>query len=90
MVLEQITRQLRKLVDVKDIKVLEPEESVSRELVMVKVRVAEDRREGLLSIVHIFRAKIVDVGKESMIIELTGSKNKLEGFMHVPVSYTHL
>ena len=82
-VLEQITRQLRKLVDVKDIKVLEPEESVSRELVMVKVRVAEDRREGLLPIVHIFRAKIVDVGKESMIIELTGSKNKLEGFMHV-------
>ena len=49
--------------DVKDIKVLEPEESVSRELVMVKVRVAEDRREGLLSIVHIFRAEIRRCGK---------------------------
>lgn len=80
-VLEQITRQLRKLVDVRDIKVLESEESVSRELIMVKVRVEESMRESVLSIVNIFRAKIVDVGKESMIIELTGTESKLGAFM---------
>ena len=80
-VLEQITRQLRKLVDVKDIKVLEPEVSVSRELIMVKIRVEESMRESVLSLVNIFRAKIVDVARESMIIELTGSESKLEAFM---------
>ena len=80
-VLEQITRQLRKLVDVKDIKVLEPEESVSRELIMVKMRVEESMREGVLSLTNIFRAKIVDVGRDSMIVELTGTESKLEAFM---------
>ncbi|HIR91942.1 MAG TPA: acetolactate synthase small subunit [Candidatus Egerieimonas intestinavium] len=80
-VLEQITRQLRKLVDVKDIKVLEPEESVSRELIMVKMRVEESMRESVLSLTNIFRAKIVDVGRDSMIVELTGTESKLEAFM---------
>ena len=80
-VLEQITRQLRKLVDVKDIKVLEPEESVSRELIMVKMRVEESMRESVLSLTNIFRTKIVDVGRDSMIVELTGTESKLEAFM---------
>ena len=55
MILEQITKQLAKLVDVRDIKVLEPDNSVSRELVLVKVAARPDQREGIISIANIFR-----------------------------------
>ena len=87
MILEQITKQLAKLVDVRDIKVLEPEESVSRELVLVKVAARAEQRQGIISIADIFRAKIVDVQEESMIIELTGTQSKLEGFMNLLKGY---
>lgn len=81
LVLEQITKQLEKLVDVRHIKVLEPEDSVNRELILVKVRTAEEERQKVISIADIFRAKIIDIGSESMIIELTGTKQKLEAFI---------
>ena len=75
--MEQITKQLAKLVDVRDIKVLEPDNSVSRELVLVKVTAKPEQREGIISIANIFRANVIDVGKDSLVIELTGSKSKL-------------
>ena len=81
LVLEQITKQLEKLVDVRTIKVLEPEESVNRELILVKVRTTPEERQAVISIADIFRAKIIDVGPESMIVELTGTKSKLEAFI---------
>ena len=74
MILEQITKQLAKLVDVRDIKVLEPDNSVSRELVLVKVAARPEQREGIISIANIFRANVIDVGKTSLVIEMTGSK----------------
>ena len=77
LILEQITKQLAKLVDVRDIKVLEPEDSVSRELVLVKVRARSEQRQNIISIADIFRAKIIDVGKESLVIEMTGTISKL-------------
>lgn len=77
LILEQITKQLAKLVDVRDIKVLEPDNSVSRELVLVKVTAKPEQREGIISIANIFRANVIDVGKDSLVIELTGSKSKL-------------
>lgn len=81
MVLDQITKQLEKLVDVRHIKVLEPDESVNRELILVKVRTAEEERQKVISIANIFRAKIIDIAPESVIIELTGTKQKLEAFI---------
>ena len=81
MILEQITKQLAKLVDVRDIKVLEPDNSVSRELVLVKVAARPEQREGIISIANIFRANVIDVGKTSLVIEMTGSKSKLGAFI---------
>ena len=82
-ILEQIEKQVRKLVDVREIKLLHDNESVCRELVMVKVSANAKQRAELISIAEIFRAKIVDVEKDSLIIELTGNQNKLEGFLNL-------
>ena len=87
MILEQITKQLAKLVDVRDIKVLEPDNSVSRELVLVKVTAKPEQREGIISIANIFRANVIDVGKDSLVIELTGSKSKLGAFVDLLEDY---
>ncbi len=87
LILEQITKQLAKLVDVRDIKVLEPEDSVSRELVLVKVAAKPEQRQGIISIADIFRAKVIDVSKDSMIIEMTGTKSKLEAFIDLLDDY---
>ena len=87
LILEQITNQLAKLVDVRDIKVLEPDNSVSRELVLVKVAARPEQREGIISIANIFRAKIIDVGVDSLIIELTGTESKIEAFFKLLGDY---
>ena len=87
LILEQITKQLAKLVDVRDIKVLEPEDSVSRELVLVKVAAKPEQRQGIISIVDIFRAKVIDVSKDSLVIEMTGTKSKLEAFIDLLDDY---
>ncbi len=80
-VLEQITKQVEKLVDVRAVKVLEPSSSVQRELIMIKIRCSEAQRQDVVSLISIFRAGIIDVGKESMIIEATGSVSKLEALI---------
>ena len=87
LILEQITKQLAKLVDVRDIKVLEPDNSDSRELVLVKVTAKPEQREGIISIANIFRANVIDVGKDSLVIELTGSKSKLGAFVDLLEDY---
>lgn len=83
MILEQIEKQVRKLVDVREIKLLHDNESVCRELIMVKVAANTKQRAEIISIAEIFRAKIVDVEKDSLIIELTGNQNKLDGFLNL-------
>ena len=80
-ILEQIEKQLAKLVDVRDIKELKPEESVYRELIMIKVRAAAEQRQGISAVVDIFRAKIIDVSPESLMIELTGNQQKIDAFI---------
>lgn len=79
--LEQIEKQVGKLVDVKDVKELKPEESVYRELVLIKVAATAQMRQNIISIADIFRAKIIDVGAESLIIEMTGNQSKVEAFI---------
>ena len=87
MILDQITKQLAKLVDVVDIKRLEDGESVSRELVLVKVRVDKENRQDVMSITNIFRAKIIDVSVDSLIIEITGTQSKVDAFIQLLNDY---
>lgn len=86
-VLEQITKQLRKLVDVVDLKVLDPENSVTRELVLVKIKVSPEQRQSVITMADVFRGKVVDVGYESLIIELTGKQDKLDAFLRLLGGY---
>ena len=86
-VLEQIEKQLAKLVDVRDIKELKPEESVYRELALIKVKATPEMRQGVISVVDIFRAKVIDVAKDSLIIELTGNQAKIEAFLKLLEGY---
>ncbi|MDE5932893.1 MAG: acetolactate synthase small subunit [Lachnospiraceae bacterium] len=86
-ILDQIEKQVAKLVDVRDIKELKPGESVYRELALIKVKVSAERRQGVISVVDIFRAKIVDVSKDSLIIELTGNQDKIEAFIDLLDGY---
>ena len=76
--LEQITKQLHKLINVIKIQDLDPRESIDRELALFKVNAPPERRGEIVEIVNVFRAKIVDVGKNSLTIEATGSSDKLE------------
>ena len=87
LILSQIEKQVRKLEDVREIKVLKDDESVFRELIMVKVRVTAQQRNEVISVADIFRAKIVDVDKESLMIELTGNQSKLEAFLNLLDGY---
>lgn len=87
LILSQIEKQVRKLEDVIEIKVLDPEDSVYRELIMVKIRADRKERAEIISVADIFRAKIVDVEQESLIVELTGTQSKLEAFLNLLEGY---
>ena len=82
-VLEQIEKQLSKLIDVKEVVELPAEASVCRELVLVKVECDTTRRQEIIAISDIFRANIVDVSPESVIIDLTGAQSKLNAFIEL-------
>ena len=87
LILAQIEKQVRKLEDVIQIKVLKPEESVYRELIMIKVRANKAERSEIISVADIFRAKIVDVENDSLMVELTGNQSKLEDFLNLLDGY---
>lgn len=86
-ILDQIEKQVEKLVDVRNIKVLAPEESVYRELCLIKISVSEQTRDSVINIANVFRASIIDVGNQSMIIELTGNQSKIEAFIKLLEGY---
>ena len=86
-ILDQIEKQVGKLVDVRYIRELEPDSSVFRELALIKVRANAKEREGIIAVANVFRAKIVDVGAESLVIEVTGSQSKLEAFLNLLSGY---
>jgi acetolactate synthase-1/3 small subunit len=81
--LEQVTKQLNKLVEVIKIVELDGAGSVNRELLLVKVRADTSTRGAVLDAVQLFRAKVVDVAPEAVTIEVTGNAEKLEAFMRV-------
>jgi acetolactate synthase-1/3 small subunit len=81
--LEQVTKQLNKLVNVIKIVELDPAASVQRELLLVKVRADLAARSQVLEVVQLFRAKVVDVAADAVSIEVTGTGDKLEAFIRV-------
>ena len=86
-ILDQIEKQVGKLVDVRDIKELKPDESVYRELALIKVRASSTERQGVIAVADIFRAKIIDVAQESLIVELTGNQDKIDAFIKLLDGY---
>ena len=75
---EQVSKQLNKLIDTIKVKRLNEEETVSRELALIKVAADKDTREEIIQIVNIFRAKIIDVAHESVTVEMTGDESKMQ------------
>ena len=86
-ILEQIEKQLAKLVDIRSIKELKPEESVYRELVLIKVKATAEQRQAIVAVTDIFRAKIVDVSHDCLIVELTGNQSKVDAFIGLLEGY---
>ena len=78
--IDQVTKQLHKLVNVLKIRDMEPEETVAREMALFKVSSAVENRAEIIQFAEIFRAKIVDVARRTMTIEVTGSADKIEAF----------
>jgi len=82
-VLDQIKKQVNKLVDVVKVTQLEAGKAVYRELALVKIGCNDENRAAIVSVVDIFRAKIVDVSRESVTAEITGDQNKLTAFVEL-------
>ncbi|MBV9462627.1 MAG: acetolactate synthase small subunit [Verrucomicrobiae bacterium] len=82
-VLEQVTKQLNKLVNVIEVEDFRAGQFVDRELVLVRIQADRKNRAEALQVVDIFRAKIVDVSRESLLIEATGSYRKLDAFLEL-------
>ena len=83
MILKQIKNQLSKLEDVVKIFELENSKSVCRELILAKIRANKTEKQEVITIADIFRAKVVDVSKDNLMIELTGNVNKIEAFINL-------
>lgn len=86
-ILEQIQKQLKKLVDVIKIVELSTGKSIYRELALIKVNSNLDNRASIIEIVSIFRANIVDVSIESVTVEMTGDESKIEAFINLMEPY---
>lgn len=86
-ILDQIEKQVAKLEDVRCVKELKGGHSVCRELVLVTVGVSAEERPAVVAVANIFRAKIVDVAIDSMMIELTGNQAKLNAFIELLDGY---
>ncbi len=86
-ILEQIKKQLNKLIDVIKIIELKPNQSVYRELALIKIRSEAAHRASIIEIVDIFRAKIIDVANESLTAEITGDEGKIAAFLELMEPY---
>ena len=86
-ILDQIEKQVAKLEDVRDIKELEPDKSVYRELCMIKVKSDPSQRQGIIAMAGIFRANIIDVAPQSLMVEITGNQDKINAFIDMLEGY---
>jgi acetolactate synthase I/III small subunit len=78
--IDQVTKQLHKLVNVIKIRDMEPDQTISREMAVFRVQAAVDSRAEIMHFAEIFRAKIVDVSRRTLTIEVTGSNDKIDAF----------
>jgi acetolactate synthase-1/3 small subunit len=85
--LEQVTKQLNKLINVIKIVELDPAQSVTREHLLIKVKVDNTTRSQILEAVNLFRAKVVDVATDALVIETTGDTPKIQAFLRVLEPY---
>jgi acetolactate synthase-1/3 small subunit len=85
--LEQVTKQLNKLINVIKIVELDPAQSVQREHLLIKVRVDNTTRSQVLEAVNLFRARVVDVSTDALVIEVTGDSGKTQAFIRVIEPY---
>ena len=84
---EQMINQLRKLFNVKKVEVLENDESVKRELMLIKVKNAPGHRQDIMSVANIFRGKIIDYSTDALCIEITGEPSKIDAFVEIMNDY---
>ncbi|MEI6874962.1 MAG: acetolactate synthase small subunit [Spirochaetota bacterium] len=85
--LEQITKQLAKLVEVLAVRLLKPDRAIFRELALVKVSATSENRAGVNQIADVFRARIVDVATDSLTVEVTGDQGKVDGLVELLEPY---
>ena len=86
-VLEQVVKQLRRLIDVIKVEDITEKEHVERELVLVKVKSSSNQRGEIVELTNIFRGKIVDVSANTITIEITGAEGKIKGFLSLLKNY---
>ena len=84
---EQLLNQLRKLYNVKKIEILEHEDSIRRELLMIKIRNSPETRSDVMAAAEVYRAKIIDYTMDAMCIELTGEPTKIDAFIKLMMPY---
>jgi len=86
--LEQVVKQMNKLIDVVKVSRLEPENIVTRELALIKVNVPDVKnRSDVINCVEVFRGRVVDVSPESLTIEITGTPDKIDAFLNLMKTY---
>lgn len=86
-VLDQITKQLKKLINVVEVDDFEHDEAVSRELILVKLNANESNRGETIQICELFRAKIINVQHDNLVVELTGDEGKINAFLGLVEKY---
>ena len=84
---EQLVQQLYKLICVQKVQVMQDRNSVERQLLLVKVKASSAEREGLMRLVDIFKAKVLDVTKNSMVLQITGDNDKIGALMSLLADY---
>ena len=84
---DQMINQLRKLFNVKKVELLEPEQSFTRELMLIKVKNSGQTRQDVLAAVDIFRSKIIDYSADALCIEITGDPTKINAFVEIMKPY---
>jgi acetolactate synthase-1/3 small subunit len=87
-VLEQVVKQMSKLIDVVKVSRLEPENIVTRELALIKVNIPDNKsRSDVINCVDVFRGRVVDVSPESLTMEITGTPDKIDAFLNLMKTY---
>jgi len=86
--LEQVVKQMSKLIDVVKVSRLEPENIVTRELALIKVNIPDNKsRSDVINCVEVFRGRVVDVSPESLTMEITGTPDKIDAFLNLMKTY---